>query len=208
MGGSGWQRCPVEEDDWCLGDSWRLVGRRFTMRLAGRAGGRDGEARGRLGRHRATLWWPATVSKPTGSGERSRGEGDYEEAKWERRTLLLGAGAGIRPLTHVGRRRSAVTGISALSVVSTIIAWWPTLWRAGARSGTGCPGWNPFWAAACGLGPVKRFPSIQNYLKFRNSNLVPSQGPKLFKLCMRLYLNILSNFFNWVDFKFSLDHML
>jgi hypothetical protein len=63
------------------------------------------------------------VSKLTGSGERSRGEGDYEEAKWERRTLLLGAGAGIRPLTHVGRRGSAVTGISALSVVSTIIAW-------------------------------------------------------------------------------------
>jgi hypothetical protein len=45
-------------------------------------------------------------------------------------------------------------------------------------------------------------------LKLVNLDPVPSRGLKLFKLCMRLDLNILNNFLNWVDFKFLVDHML
>jgi hypothetical protein len=33
-------------------------------------------------------------------------------------------------------------------------------------------------------------------------------APKILKLCMRLYLNILNIFLNWVDFKFSKELML
>jgi hypothetical protein len=46
------------------------------------------------------------VKEATDGGELSRGEGGCEEAKWEQRTLPLGAGAWIRDLAHVGRRRS------------------------------------------------------------------------------------------------------
>jgi hypothetical protein len=109
-----------------------------------------------------TLRWPTTVSKPVGSGEWSRGKGVCEDAKGERRTLLLGASTGIRPLAHVGWQRPAVTGVSTFSAVSTVTAWWPALWWAGVGPGIGCPGWSPFWAAACGLGLVKRFSNIQN----------------------------------------------
>jgi hypothetical protein len=34
---------------------------------------------------------------------------------------------------------------------------------------------------------------------------VPSQGPNLLKLCMRLNLNVMDKFVNWVDFKFPLN---
>jgi hypothetical protein len=35
-----------------------------------------------------------------------------------------------------------------------------------------------------------------------------SHVPKILKLCMRLELNILNNFFNWVDFKFPTKFVL
>jgi hypothetical protein len=70
-----------------------------------------------------TLRWLAVVSRPTVSGECCRGKGSSKEGKWEWRTLPLGAGAWIRPLTHVGRSRPTVTGAGALSVMSAITAW-------------------------------------------------------------------------------------
>jgi hypothetical protein len=67
--------------------------------------------------------------------------------------------------------------------------------------GPGCP-LKSFWPLTGGLGPVKRCSNIQNQLKLANSNSVPSQGPILFKLCMRLQLDMVNNFLNWPNFKF------
>jgi hypothetical protein len=34
---------------------------------------------------------------------------------------------------------------------------------------------------------------------------MPSHGPNLLKICMRLNLNVMDKFVNWVDFKFPLN---
>jgi hypothetical protein len=57
--------------------------------------------------------------------------------------------------------------------------------------------------------PVKfEFFLYSNYLKIVNSKWKPSLDLKIFRLCMVLYRNILNNFLNWVDFKFSTEFML
>jgi hypothetical protein len=58
------------------------------------------------------------------------------------------------------------------------------------------------------LGPVKRFPTNWNQLTFVNPNTLSSQVLKISKLCMKLYLNILNNFQNWMNFKIPTEFML
>jgi hypothetical protein len=56
------------------------------------------------------------------------------------------------------------------------------------------------WRAHPGYKFSFQFP-IQ--LKVLNSKWKPSLAPQILKLYMLLDLNILNNFINWVDFKFS-----
>jgi hypothetical protein len=50
---------------------------------------------------------------------------------------------------------------------------------------------------------LKFFFQIQNKLKILKSKQTPSVARKISKFCVRLDLNILNNFLNWVDFKFK-----
>jgi hypothetical protein len=50
---------------------------------------------------------------------------------------------------------------------------------------------------------LKFFFQIQNKLKILKSKQTPSVAQKISKFCVRLDLNILNNFLNWVDFKFK-----
>jgi hypothetical protein len=66
-----------------------------------------------------------------------------------------------------------------------------------------------FWVAGLWAGPVIRsFSNIQKPSKLENSNTLPSQGPKIFKLCMRLYWNVINNFLHCKNIKFPLDFVL
>jgi hypothetical protein len=55
---------------------------------------------------------------------------------------------------------------------------------------------------------VKYFSKIQTQLKIVTLNPVPSRCPKILKLYMEIDLNILNNFFDWVDLKFPTEYML
>jgi hypothetical protein len=52
------------------------------------------------------------------------------------------------------------------------------------------------------------FPFIQIASKLCNSNSLPSQGPKIFKLCKVLDLNMMNNFVHWLNFQFPMYLMI
>jgi hypothetical protein len=60
----------------------------------------------------------------------------------------------------------------------------------------------------CGPGPLNNFSNFQTPLKLLNSERKPSRAPNILKLCMWLDLNILNNFLDSDDFKFSIEFML
>jgi hypothetical protein len=63
--------------------------------------------------------------------------------------------------------------------------------------------------AAMWAWPLLNFPlKIQNQLKLVNYKIHSSLTPKIFKLCMGLYLNIMNNFLHLVNFKFSTEFKL
>jgi hypothetical protein len=79
----------------------------------------EAEASAALDGHRRAWRWSVSV-KQVADG---RAESTREEVKSEWRTLPLGTGTWIRPLTHVGQRRPAVTGAGVVSAVSMVTAW-------------------------------------------------------------------------------------
>jgi hypothetical protein len=64
------------------------------------------------------------------------------------------------------------------------------------------------WAADKWAQPNLIFPNIQTQQKLANSKRKSSLNIKISKFCMVLYLNILNNFLNWVNIKFSIKFML
>jgi hypothetical protein len=52
------------------------------------------------------------------------------------------------------------------------------------------------------------FPFIPIASKLWNSNSLRSQGPKIFKLCKVLDLNMMNNFVHWLNFQFPLYFMI
>jgi hypothetical protein len=77
---------------------------------------------------------------------------------------------------------------------------WATATRGGRSLNGGIAEWAP--------PGLKVFYKIQNQLKLVNSKWTPATAPKIFKLCMRLDLNIPNNFLSWVDFIFPTELML
>jgi hypothetical protein len=83
-----------------------------------------------------------------------------------------------------------------------------TRWRRGRdrRSIRMCVGRCRFervWTVALGRAQFivpNCFPFIQITSKLCNSNSLPFQGPKIFKLCKVLNLNMMNNFVHWLNF--------
>jgi hypothetical protein len=109
---------------------------------------------------------------------------EREEEKWEREALPVHTrgdkAAGIQWVTaiHGGRDLKAA-------------AWHGRIWR--------------WWAGPARFG---NFSNIQKQFKLGNSKRMPSIAAKNFKLCMRLDLDILSNFLYWVDFQLPTEFVL
>jgi hypothetical protein len=78
--------------------------------------------------------------------------------------------------------------------------WWPP--GTGAARGTGRPSRrsNKNGPLTCGPDPLTNFSNFQTTLKFVNAKRKLSHAPKIFNLCMGIYMNILNNFLHWIDF--------
>jgi hypothetical protein len=113
------------------------------------------------------------------------------------------SGAGIR---RGGNRRGATTtaGSWRLCVVCVVIG------NKVAR-GTGQPSQAVKMETGrrqVGLAQQNIFSNFQTPLKLQIQKGSLPLFKKIFTLCMRLCLNILNNFLNWVNFKFSTEFML
>jgi hypothetical protein len=140
-------------------------------------------------------WWQAELAD---GGARSRGKGSYGEAKWRWGSLPLSAGTGIRPMPMWVSGSDRRRGLTAR-------------WRSDWVGAGPVPGASVKKVMGCWhVDPVhfKLFSDFHNQFKIVNSKPVPSLGPKLFKLFMRLPLNIRNNFLNWFNLKILTEFML
>jgi hypothetical protein len=87
-------------------------------------------------------------------------------------------------------------------------------WRShDRRSVRTCDGHCRFSGSAVALGRAQftvpnHFSFIPIASKLCNSNYLPSHGPKIFKLCKVLDLNMVKNFVHWINFQFPLYLMI
>jgi hypothetical protein len=72
-----------------------------------------------------------------------------------------------------------------------------------------CQSFEPAFTVAMSEAqfPFQSFSNYSNLHQSFNSNQMPSRGPKIFKLCEVLDLNMMNNFPHWPDLKFRLDFM-
>jgi hypothetical protein len=101
----------------------------------------------------------------------------------------MARGAGVTGGDGVGARW-AVTGVVHVRAVPA----------------TGARGQKAFWATERWADPIS---ILFQYLKsIQNSKSRPFLGPKIFKLCKELDLNLVNKLSHWPNFKFPLDLML
>jgi hypothetical protein len=127
-----------------------------------------------------------------------------EEAKWWRASTDRGTRED-KSSAHVGWRLSGLScGNDSMvgSAVTTKVAR-----SKGARRGRGLK-LVPTIALGQAQICLNVFPRIQKPLQISNSYRMPSRVLKMFKLCMRLYLNMVNNIFHCPNIKFALDLML
>jgi hypothetical protein len=122
------------------------------------------------------------------------------------RLLLNKDLAKIRPQCAHGWRVPTVTGSTGRAVIGATVAWHVHAHTVTEATGQG------------GCGPLMRgqslhqlfiyFPILQNFPNFEIQLNYLAFVKKILKLYMRLDLNILSNVFNWVIFKFPTEFKL
>jgi hypothetical protein len=101
---------------------------------------------------------------------------------------------------------SGCTGVMAGGVVTTCISIQrgELTWLGGRQwREPKCAGSLMRWP-----GPFNKFPNKFLLAKLSNLEQRPLLASKISKLCIKLDLNILSNFPNWLDFKISIEFML
>jgi hypothetical protein len=83
--------------------------------------------------------------------------------------------------------------------------------RGSVKTRAGCCRFERVRTVALGRAQItvpNRFPINQIASTICSSDSLPSLGPKIFKLCKALDLNMMNNFVHWLNFQFPLYLMI